>query len=236
MIIGINGYSGSGKDTVGTIIQHLLCPSHNRNESLQDILKQPSYHEWWLEDESGWEIKKWAGKLKVVASMLTGIPVEKFEDQEFKKTFLNADWAETGYDETTEKHWLKPMTVRDFLQKLGTDACRDNLHYNTWVNALISDYTPTQVQWSDGPLGGYKDGDLPNWVITDTRFPNEADAIKHKGGILIRVERPGVKPINNHPSEVGLDDFKFDYVINNDGDLESLSNKVKDILIKEQIM
>jgi hypothetical protein len=76
----------------------------------------------------------------------------------------------------------------------------------------------------------------PNWIITDTRFPNEADAIKNAGGILIRVERPGVKPINDHPSEVGLDHWTFDYVINNDGDLESLSNKVKDILIKEQIM
>jgi hypothetical protein len=204
MIIGVNGYAGSGKDTVGTIIQYLLCPSHNRNESLQDILKEPSYHEWWLEDESEWEIQKWAGKLKVVSSMLTGIPVEKFEDQEFKKTMLGPEWN---------------MSVRDFLQKLGTDAIRDGLHTNAWVNALMADYN------SDS-----------KWIITDTRFPNEAEAIKKAGGIIIRVERPGVKPINNHPSEVGLDDFKFDYVINNDGDLESLSNKVKDILIKEQIM
>ncbi len=59
MIIGISGYSGSGKDLVGTIIQEI---SLNK-----------------------WHIKKWAGKLKTIASILTGIPVEKFEDQEFKK-------------------------------------------------------------------------------------------------------------------------------------------------------
>ena len=29
----------------------------------------------------------------------------------------------------------------------------------------------------------------PNWIITDVRFPNEADAIKGRGGIIIRVNR-----------------------------------------------
>jgi hypothetical protein len=236
MIIGINGYAGSGKDTVGTIIQYLLCPNHDPNVSLEDILKEPEYHQWWLEDESKWEIKKWAGKLKAIASMLTGIPEKKFEDQEFKKTFLNAEWAETGYDEATEKHWLKPMTVRDLLQKLGTDAIRDGLHTNAWVNALMSDYTPTQVQWSDGPLGGYEDGPIPNWIITDTRFPNEAQAIKDAGGLVIRVDRPGVKPINDHPSEVGLDSWKFDYKIANVSDLKALTGTVEMILIKENLL
>jgi len=234
MIIGINGYAGSGKDTVGTIIQYLkTTPS---NVSLEDGLDFPLTHQWWLEYESGWEVKKWAGKLKAIASMLTGIPQEKFEDQEFKKTFLNADWAETGYNETTEKHWLKPMTVRDFLQRLGTDAIRDGLHTNAWVNALMSDYTPTQVQWSDGPLGGYEDGPMPNWIITDTRFPNEAQAIKDAGGLIIRVDRPGVKPINDHPSEVGLDGWKFDYKIANVSDLKALTGTVEMILLKENIL
>jgi hypothetical protein len=246
MIIGVNGYAGSGKDTVGTIIQYLLCPSHNRNESLQDILKEPSYHEWWLEDESEWEIQKWAGKLKVVASILTGIPVEKFEDQEFKKTNLGPEWSFLKMKPGKRQDGIFPkkvdmdiafMTVRDLLQKLGTDACRDNLHYNTWVNALMSDYKKELSECGTSKKGTVvKCSKYPNWIITDTRFPNEADAIKNAGGIIIRVERPGVKPINDHPSEVGLDHWTFDYVINNDGDLESLSNKVKDILIKEQIM
>jgi hypothetical protein len=213
MIIGVNGYAGSGKDTVGAIIQDL---THQAPEGFD---KKLFY---------SWEIKKWAGKLKVVASILTGIPVEKFEDQEFKKTNLGPEWSFLKMRPGKRQDGIFPkkvdmditfMTVRDLLQKLGTDACRDNLHYNTWVNALMADYDTDS-----------------NWVITDTRFPNEADAIKNAGGILIRVERPGVKPINDHPSEVGLDHWTFDYVINNDGDLESLSNKVKDILIKEQIM
>jgi len=238
MIIGINGYSGSGKDTVGTIIQYLLCPHHNPNESLQKILKDPNFHEWWLEDDSGWEIKKWAGKLKVVAAMLTGIPVEKFEDQEFKKTYLGPEWAtlkmrpgkrQDGiFPKLTDMEPV-PMTVRDFLQKLGTDALRDGLHKNAWVNALMSDYIGMYDLDTDKTT-------YPNWIITDTRFPNEAQAIKQANGIIIRVERPGVKPINDHPSEVSLDKWEFDHVIENKGSVEDLSEKVKQILQIHKIL
>jgi hypothetical protein len=177
MIIGISGYSGSGKDLVGTIIQEI---SLNK-----------------------WHVKKWAGKLKTIASILTGIPIEKFEDQEFKKTDLGPEWN---------------MTVRDFLQKLGTDAVRDGLHKNTWVNATLVDYTPDA-----------------NWIITDTRFPNEAEAIKKAGGIVVRINRPGVQPINPHPSETSLDDWEFDAVINNDGDVADIVHKVGLLLYKHNI-
>ncbi len=76
----------------------------------------------------------------------------------------------------------------------------------------------------------------PNWIITDTRFPNEAEAIKKAGGIVIRVDRPGVKPINDHPSEIGLDKWKFDYKIANVSDIKALSLSVRIILEKENIL
>jgi hypothetical protein len=187
MIIGINGYAGSGKDTVGTILQQIDKDSH-------------------------WEIKKWAGKLKQVAELLTGIPVEKFEDQEFKKTNLGKQWNDRINN---------PMSVRDFLQKLGTEGLRDGLHTNTWVNALMADYKCVPA---DRAPNGW---DCNNWIITDTRFPNEAQAIKDAGGIIIRVTRPGIGPVNDHPSETGLNQWNFDYEIQNDGTLENLINSVK---------
>lgn len=240
MIIGINGYAGSGKDTVGTIIQYLQTTPET--VSLEDVLDFPLSHQWWLEDSSGWEIKKWAGKLKAIASMLTGIDQEKFEDQEFKKKYLGSQWAEAGYDEDRKMHSLKPMTVRDFLQRLGTDAVRNGLHTNAWVNALMADYIcdccnqypcDTINHEDTGQDIGYQ---YPNWIITDTRFPNEAQAIKNAGGIVIRIDRPGVKPINDHPSEVGLDDWNFDYKIANVSDLKALTATVEGILKKENIL
>lgn len=247
MIIGISGYSGSGKDLVGTIIQYLVANNQsgydNSTTTLNEIIKSQEQHDWWLEEQSTWEIKKWAGKLKEIASMLTGIPKHKFEDQEFKKTNLGEEWNEdVSTIRYTEKgsyitNKFAPMTVRDFLQKLGTDGLRDGLHENVWINALMSDYVPDEVQWSDGPIGGYEPGtEFPNWIITDTRFPNEAEAIRKKDGILIRVERPGVKPINNHPSETSLDDYKFDHYVSNDDTVEALAEKIKHILQFHKIL
>jgi len=85
-------------------------------------------------------------------------------------------------------------------------------------------------------VGGYEDGPMPNWVITDTRFPNEAKAIKDAGGIVIRVDRPGVKAVNTHPSETALDDWNFDYKIMNGSDIASLMFSLEVILEKEDLL
>jgi hypothetical protein len=227
MIIGINGYAGSGKDTIGIIIQLLQCHSLG-TATVEEVLNDYKMHEWWLEEKSGWEIKKWAGKLKTIASLLTGIPVEKFEDQEFKKQSLDPCWWTAGED------GMHPMTVRDLLQKLGTDACRNGLHENTWVNALMADYRKESFS------GYIKDTrhDKPEskWIITDTRFPNEAQAIKDAGGIVIRVDRPGVKPVNPHPSETALDNWNFDHKIMNGSDIVALMFSVHTILKKNKLI
>jgi len=132
MLIGINGYAGSGKDTIGQIIRVLTSdipmPTDYSTEKKINVIDK------FLEPDKGYIIKKFANKLKQIASLLTGIPQEKFEDQEFKKTTLNYEWW------TVCEEGSVPMFVREFLQKLGTDALRKGLHTNVWVNALMSDY------------------------------------------------------------------------------------------------
>jgi len=91
MIIGINGKIGSGKDTVGKIIQWLTKP-----ELDGQYIGFQTYDDATLERLSPFKIKKFAGKLKQTASLLTGIPIEMWEDQEFKKkTFKQL--VEEGY-------------------------------------------------------------------------------------------------------------------------------------------
>ena len=192
-------------------------------------MKKPEDHQWWLEEQSKWEVKKWAGKLKDIASILTGIPKHNFEDQEFKKTNLGPKWDCNPWGKIGTMH-KQPLTVREFLQRLGTDALRDGLHTNTWVNALMADYQPLDFD----PLTEAEIN--PNWIITDTRFINEAQAIKEAGGIVIRIDRPGVKPINNHPSEIELDNWNFDYKIANVSDVLSLSLAVISVLKKIKIL
>ena len=71
-----------------------------------------------------------------------------------------------------------------------------------------------------------------NSIITDVRFLNEANAIKERGGILIKIERDNGTE-STHISETALDSYDidtFDYTINNNGTLEDLAKKVNAIL------
>lgn len=226
MIIALSGRAGSGKDTVGKCIQYMTAEDVGL-ECLKRIragLPIDGHH------NSDFKNKKFAGKLKTVASLLSGVSVEMFEDQDFKKLDMEPEWG---------------MTYREFLQKLGTEAMRDGLHKNVWVNALFADYKRAlDLVKSEDPKYDLKVeevGKYPNWLVTDMRFPNEMDAVKEKEGITIRVNRPvhALSQENNavqlHPSETALDDAEFDYVIENDGSFDDLMVKVEAILKKEQI-
>lgn len=256
MIIGINGKIGSGKDTVGSIIQYLTseCGDLNssRHRSYAEFLSKGGGYAPRNFDHhyvSNWEIKKFAGKLKTIASILTGIPVEKFEDQEFKKTLLGNEWGTVKdnplnaipvFEDVKFNHL---MSVRELLQKLGTDAMRDNLHENVWVNALFADYVPRlQFEKSFHGMKGAVPVEEPNWIVTDMRFPNEMEAVKQREGITIRVVRDYAlrggpeDPKNQHPSETALDDSHFDHEIINDGTIEDLIEKVREVLVTEHII
>jgi hypothetical protein len=233
MILGISGRIGSGKDTVGLIIQYLTDELNKDNPKEFTEWVDGGFH------ASDWEIKKYAGKLKEIACMLTGCTLEQLENQEFKKLQIGPDWG---------------MTYRELLQKLGTEAMRNGLHENVWVNALFADYskyinqaTGEQVLIDDYLY--YKNGldskaeivtkQEPNWCITDMRFPNEFDAVKSRDGITIRVNRTNRwnKPQDiEHASETALDNHEFDYVIDNDSSISDLIEKVRTILIKEKVI
>ena len=152
------------------------------------------------------------------------------------------------------------LTPRLLLQKIGTDLFKYQLHPNVWVNATMDSYKKDLKEGSNYDLGDvltdikylgkpHPPLEYPNWIITDTRFANEADAIKQRGGIVIRVNRPckecGLlnthkmscsKNVIEHESETALDDYIFDYVIDNDSTIEDLIVKVKNILLKEGLL
>ena len=172
MIIAFSGYAKSGKDTAAELI---------------------------VKNFSQFKIKKFSGKLKQIASILTGIPESMFEQQFIKDADIQ------GWD----------MTGRDLLQKLGTDAIRDNLHKDAWVMSLFSDYHMND-----------------NWLITDCRFPNEYEYVKKFGGKVIRINRPNISAVNTHPSETALDNYEFDAHISNDGSIDLLEGLVVETVNK----
>lgn len=108
------------------------------------------------------------------------------------------------------------LTPRLLLQLIGTECGRNIIHPNVWINATMSDYRDNILRLKDGFIPEGADfikvedylekrvkGDsvklysrieasesvYPNWIIPDVRFPNEAQAIKDRDGIIIRVHR-----------------------------------------------
>lgn len=99
--------------------------------------------------------------------------------------------------------------ARVFLQHLGV-AVRDHVAPDAWVEAAMRKATP----------GG-------RYCFTDVRFPNEVEAIRARGGYVVKVERPGVGPVNGHVSESALDGFEFDAILRNTGTLDDLRSRVR---------
>ena len=280
-LIGISGKIGSGKDTVGKILQYLSVDKSNFREAMWSkeayFIKQNNQALEYLNSKSNYQIKKYADKLKDIVCLLIGCTREQLEDREFKEKELSEEWwyfYDNGHKwDKTLKPIYKPylrneslssmkssysivkLTPRKLLQLLGTECGREILHPNIWVNALFADYKPVGKSVGtlpkDNTVNLYHSTQFPNWIITDVRFPNEAKAIKDRGGVVIRVNRPVLNDLKDdtvtamayalsiqakqrkkgiyHPSETALDDYEFDHVIENDGSIEELVKKVKQL-------
>lgn len=103
--------------------------------------------------------------------------------------------------------------VRSLLQRLGSEVGRDMLGENVWVD----------LTFKNMPDGS-------KIVVTDCRFPNEADTIKRLGGEVWRVHRPGYTAVNAHPSETALNDWAFDRHFHNNSTMEDLHQQVYDYM------
>ena len=92
---------------------------------------------------------------------------------------------------------------RSFMQRLGR-ALRQEFGEDVLINHVLNQDPGA------------------NRVSSSIRYPNEALAVRKRGGFIVRVDRPGVGPANGDVSETALDDYDFDARIINGGDLVDL--------------
>ena len=205
MIIGLVGFIGSGKGTVG------------------DILEQ-----------KGFVKDSFAKPLKDACAVIFGWPREMLEGD----TEVSRKWREEPDAFWSEK-FGKTFSPRLALQLMGTEAGRNVFHKDVWVTSLLNRANGKDV------------------VVTDVRFKNEIKFIQDNGGIVIRVRR-GEEPewyeaaesynrgpkrnmnyslskakmttVQIHQSEWDWIGSEFDYVIENDGTINDLGNKVNELL------
>lgn len=214
-LIGISGKKGSGKDTVGKIIQYLYYVDsdiHTDKISYEEFTKTDRVNN--ILYNGAPKIKKFASTLKDWVCDLTNCTREQLEDEDFKNQELGEEWwyytvqkkysterLLVAYDinnpmnEFGEPSTLVKPTRRNLLETIGTDCGRMMVHPNIWVNELMSKYKPPVGKTvAVGDYSRY----YPNWIITDVRFHNELKAIKDKGGISIRVNRRGNNEYTNY--------------------------------------
>jgi len=256
-LIGISGKMGHGKDTVAKIIQYLIATSrHNHNMTFYE------YQDIFLDSDkwSEWKIKKFATPIKQIASIMTGISIEKMETQEDKEVMLGEEWYKScsliNCDVCKEEKLCKvrftnnkyiKTSLRRLLQRIGDVMLQ--IHSDWLLNVMFRDYTLTRYQYKD-ENEGYST--YPNWIISDLRKPNEYNKIKELGGKCIKIiKTPNLKGNDafkqiyevmpseyNHISETALNSITdWDYIIDAEhGDIDSLIKQVKEMLIKFKIL
>jgi hypothetical protein len=127
-----------------------------------------------------------AAKLKESAAALLGCTVAEFEqwkNEGYRQVAVGVDVDGLGFVPTSAQ------TVRVFLQRYGTEAHRDVFGEDFWLDEAL-------------PLG--RDYSDALYVVTDVRFPNEAERVWRVDGIVVYIH--GVDaPRDQHPSEQPVD-------------------------------
>jgi hypothetical protein len=126
------------------------------------------------------------------------------------------DWTDDVWKqdkkELIDNRW--GISPRQAAQHLGTE----------WAQFGLSDsfsqyaYTTGRKLWVRRVL-------TDNIVISDVRFPHEAEAIWEYGGITIKLER-NTDTVDLHPSEVEIDDIPNQFVITNNETVEVLYERL----------
>lgn len=225
-IISFGGFRNTGKDTSASMLQFML--------------NTPSiFHYYWIFKHFNflgkfgkWKVTSFAKPLKEVLSIILGIPIEKFEDRDFKENYcvdLNTLKIEKVNPVTTplmsDKFFSKVakeldvntikrhcITIRQMLQYVGTECLRRLVSEDIWINATLK---------------------KNNIIISDLRFRREFEALDNHKSFRILIERPGCNP-GNHPSEKEILELKanrnFEGYINNNGTLKDLFYKIKKLI------
>lgn len=150
----------------------------------------------------GWRRFAFADALKTVAYDINPWVIDQWNDVWDLQTLVDQE----GWDVAKVKY----PDVRPFLQKLGM-AVRTHIDPSVWVQAAFLNYNPAEPT-----------------VFTDVRYENEVDAIRSRGGYLVKIVRGGHTAANDHVSETLCDVIQPDFLVTApDGDVAMLENKAR---------
>jgi len=166
-----------------------------------------------------------ASTLKDAISRIFGWDREMLEG----RTKYSRDWREQVDQWWSTRLNIPNLTPRWVLQNWGTEVCRQGFHDDIWIASL------------ENRLRNTKD----NVVITDCRFANEVKSLRSLGATILRIKRGDdpewfetaqksielmkIQYPNVHSSEYAWAQTNFDYVIDNNGTIDELYQKLKNL-------
>jgi hypothetical protein len=162
----------------------------------------------YLVKNHGFERRAFADKLKESAAALFDIEPWQLDEWKNDPGFT----VQIRQLRTTKTPKQSHMTIREMLQRYGTEAHRDIFGEDFWLDATL-------------PVQGFYAGRAI--VVTDCRFENELERITLLGGHTVYVDRPAPLEENPHRSESVL---LADYTLVNDGTIEELYQRVEKML------
>jgi len=157
-----------------------------------------------------------------------------------KEIFLFSDEQLWG-DKKEEIDEALGVTPRKILQVFGTELFQYDIYKH--IPELANKIPPRKL-WINRFVRWYKRNEHSKWtynfvtkmerycfdvVISDVRFPHEAEEIKKLNGMIIRIERD-LPNVDKHASETEMEDIKEDFKILNDGTIDDLYKKIKKFL------
>ena len=139
MLIGINGKLGSGKDTVGKIIQIITFMQTVRTDnssymSTQNIAYQ--YHNSDINEQSDYVIKKFADKLKDTVCLWIGCTREQLEEQDFKNTALGSEWNQYAVSDASNRIESKQFASIDAAESFRLSQLRALPHLDLSISEV----------------------------------------------------------------------------------------------------
>lgn len=206
-LIGLTGKLGSGKNTVGDFIKE-WAQENGQKAQLQgfaDSLKL-SFARIFVPDATLDQALRFADSMKKNGALYFSTPL--MDHDLFDKFGPN-----------------RSITGRQALQHYGTEAHRRVFADNFWVDQLLPE---GRNQYDNDAAWFYKwDTGINYAVVTDLRFPNEAQRINDLDGMVFRIVRPELdSQSDSHASEKPLDDdYIFDTIVN-DSSLNDLRETV----------
>lgn len=258
LYIGLNGFAGSGKDTVAKMIRHILEKHWNSDfntawEEYRQTYTNPAmpatFSKVSVTDmtdfksvaSTGFETVfciAFADQLKFICSSIFGIPVERF--------YQNKSTAWICINKKFQYTEIKPndssiITAEDYYNNISSYAQDSESYWMSLREILV--YVGTYVLQQDINKNIFvnivnntikerlhRNPSLKYAIVTDIRFSHEIEYIREKNGITINIYRDGIEQLDNVAEHDLDDETNWDYVIENNGTYEELFRKVWDML------